>query len=301
LKSEELIADLNDRFGIAGKASVVAGREGLPKVLITSADAAGEMYLHGAHVTSWAPKGSADVLYCSPNTQWQDGKAIRGGVPVCFPWFGDKGDDPKAPAHGFVRTKAWELATIEQVEGGVVVAMQTASDDSTRKWWPHGFRLLCRATFGAELKAELIVSNIGATPFSVEEALHAYFHVGNAERIAVRGLDGTPYIDKVDHFTEKTQVGDVRLTAETDRVYLATSQDVEIVDPIMQRCISIHKHDSQNTVVWNPWLEKSSGMSDLGAGEWKNFVCVEVANIGTTAVEVAPADSRTMAVQVRVT
>ena len=298
MSAVESIAELNERFGILDLATVVPGRGGLPKVLIASPQAHGEMYLHGSHVTSWIPKHAAEVIYCSSNTLWQDGHAIRGGVPICFPWFGDKADDRKAPAHGFVRTKAWKLASISQVEAGVAVTMTTANDDDTRKWWPHEFRLECCATFAAELNIALTVTNTGSAAFSVEEALHAYFHVGDAQQLAIRGLSGTHYIDKVDHFTEKSQDGDVRLTGETDRVYLQTTHDLEIVDPALNRNITIRKQNSQNTVVWNPWAEKAAAMTDLGAGQWKKFVCVETANTGDAAVSVAPGEAYAMAVKV---
>ncbi len=293
------ISSLQNRFGIPEVAEVVSGSGGLPKLVISAADASGEVYLHGAHVTSWSPKSSGEVLYLGPNSLFQDGHAIRGGVPVCFPWFGDKADDPSAPAHGFVRTKAWELRSIEPAGKSVIVSMSTESDDDTRKWWPHDFRLSCRATCGAELKIELIVTNVGTTPFVFEEALHAYFAVADAESSYVRGLDATRYIDKTDQFTEKMQNGDVRFSAETDRVYLATEGDLELFDPAGKRNIRVHKEDSHTTVVWNPWSEQSIALKDLGAGEWKHFVCIETTNVGPFAVQLAPGQNHSMSARVQ--
>ena len=139
------------------------------------------MYLHGAHVTSWKPAAAADeeVLFLSSQSRWEHGHAIRGGVPICFPWFGDKADDPKAPAHGFVRTKAWQLESIAQAGDGVTVSMFTESDEDTKRWWPAEFRLDYRVTFASELKLELVVTNTGNTSLRFEEALHAYHRVGN--------------------------------------------------------------------------------------------------------------------------
>ena len=290
--------NLAQRFAIPGVAEVLSGNGGLPKVVISTPNVRGEMYLHGGHVTSWSPTGSGEGLYLSPNSLFQDGRAIRGGVPVCFPWFGDKADDKSAPAHGFVRTKAWELASIEQSEPDVVVTMSTQSGDDTRKWWPHDFLLTCRATFGAQLKIELIVTNPGSARFAFEEALHAYFAVGDAESSAVHGLDGTRYIDKTDRFTEKSQTGDVILAAETDRVYLATEGEVELSDPVGKRGIRVEKGNSRTTVVWNPWSEKSGALKDLGAGEWKHFVCIETTNVGPFAVQLEPQQSHTMTARV---
>jgi glucose-6-phosphate 1-epimerase len=298
LSSSSEFADLDRRFGIPAIASVVAGHGGLPKVVVSSPVAAGEMYLHGGHVTSWTPKGRSDVLYCSPNTIWQDGRAIRGGVPVCFPWFGDNANDPSAPTHGFVRTKPWQLDSIDVFGDEVTVSMSTHSADDTLSWWPFDFRLVNRATFGTRLKLELTVVNTGASPFTYEEALHAYFRVGDPQAAIIRGLDHVRYIDRVNHLVEKTQSGDVRLSSETDRIYLNTSHPIDIDDSVLDRRLTIQKENSLTTVVWNPWADKSAKIADLGAGEWKNFVCVEASNVGAFAVHLAPGQSHTMAAHV---
>src|ERR1700758_123587 len=166
-------------FEIPGTAQVVEGNGGLPKVRITTPDVIGEIYLHGAHITSWKPYGAEEVLFLSSQSLWEDGRAIRGGIPICFPWFGGKADDPKAPAHGFVRTKAWQLESIAQTGGAVTVSMFTESNEDTRRCWPAEFRLVHRATFGSELSLELVVTNTGRTPLRFEEALHAYYRAGN--------------------------------------------------------------------------------------------------------------------------
>ncbi len=290
----QAIAALAKRFGIPGKAEVVAGNGGLPKVVISATEASGEMYLHGCHVTSWKPRDAAEVLYLSPDSLFEDGRAIRGGIPVCFPWFGDKSDDPVAPAHGFVRAKEWQLESIEVDGKKVVVSMSTESDDDTRKWWPFDFRLVCRATFGRELELELIVTNTGSSVFTFEEALHAYFAVESAESAFVLGLDATRYIDKTDKRIEKMQTGDVRFSTETDRVYLDTTSELQLFDPAMNRSIRVEKQNSHTTVVWNPWSEKSMALKDLGAGEWKRFVCIETSNVSPFAVELQPGESPTM-------
>jgi glucose-6-phosphate 1-epimerase len=298
MNASSVIADLDERFGIPRVARVVAGNDGLAKVVVSSQYAQTEMYLHGAHVTSWVPRGGSEVFYISPHSLWQDGRAIRGGVPICFPWFGDKADDPSAPAHGLVRTKAWELESITVSNIGVSVSMATESNEATRKWWPHDFRLVCVAIFGTQLTLKLIVSNTGATPFTFEEALHAYFSVGDAETAVVQGLDGTDYLDKTDHRTRKTHHGDLTFSAETDSVFLNTQHVVELSDPAMHRRIILQKQNSLTTVVWSPWAEKSSEMSDLGDGQWRNFVCLETSNVGEYAVPLAPGQQHVMSVTV---
>jgi len=295
-----MLVDLNQRFGIPGVACVIAGEGGLPKVVVSGQHARGEMYLHGGHVTSWIPAGVSEVLFCSPHSLWQDGRAIRGGVPICFPWFGNKADDPAAPAHGFVRTKAWELESIARAGNDVVVSMVTSDSADTQKWWPHQFRLTARATFGTQLKLKLTVTNTGATPFTFEEALHAYFRVGDAQTAVVQGLDGTDYFDKTDHRARKTQHGELRFAAETDSVFLDTQQPVELIDASLSRRIALQKENSLTTVVWNPWAEKARSLSDLGDAQWKNFICVETSNVGNYAVPLAPGHEHPMAVTVKV-
>lgn len=279
---------------IPGIAAVVEGNGGLPKVCITTAEAQGEMYLHGAHVTSWKPRGADEVLFLSSKSRWEDGKAIRGGVPICFPWFADRAGDPKSPAHGLVRAKSWKLESIARKGNAVTVAMFTQSDDATRKWWPADFCLTYRATFGSELDLELEMVNTGKTPLRFEEALHAYFRVGRIEEVSLQGLDSVHYLDKPDSNRQKTQQGAITVTAETDRVYLDTAHAIELDDPSLGRRIRVTKANSRTTVVWNPWIAKAKALSDLGDGEWKQMVCIETSNVAAHAVELAPGERHLM-------
>jgi glucose-6-phosphate 1-epimerase len=295
------IAELDRRFGIPGIAQVVEGNGGLPLVKIATPAAAGEMYLHGAHVTSWKPAAQQEVLFMSTHSLWKDGVAIRGGVPICFPWFGDKADGPHAPAHGFVRTKSWQLESIEPAGNAVTVSMFTAGDESTKKWWPADFRLLHRATFGPQLVLELVVTNTGPTSLRFEEAMHAYHRVGDAVKARVSGLDGVAYLDKTDSYRQKTQHGDVVIESETDRVYLNTQHPVALQDTVLHRQIEVIKENSLTTVVWNPWVEKSRSLSDLGEDQWKQMLCIETSNVGNFAVELAPGRQHMMKATVRVT
>src|ERR1700688_3256163 len=195
------------RLEIPATASVIEGNGGLQKVCIESPCASGEMYLHGGHVTSWKPAGKDEVLFLSSQSRWENGHAIRGGVPICFPWFGDKADDPKAPAHGFVRTKAWQLESITQAGGAVTGSMCTESNGDNKRWWPAEFHLAYHVTFGSELRLELEVTNTGKTSLRFEEALHAYHRVENILKPRVAGLYTIHYIDKTDSNRRKVQHG----------------------------------------------------------------------------------------------
>jgi glucose-6-phosphate 1-epimerase len=294
------IAELDRRFGIPDIAKVVAGNGGLPKVCITSAVATGEIYLQGAHVTSWSPPGAEEVLFVSAQSRWESGRAIRGGVPVCFPWFASKVDDPSAPAHGLVRTTAWQLESIVQAGDAVTVSMFTESNKNTKQWWPADFHLVHRATFGSELNLELVVRNTGATSLRFEEALHTYFRVGKIEKARLQGLNTVPYLDKTDLNRKKTQQGPIVIASETDRVYLNTKGAVELEDQALRRRIGVAKENSFTTVVWNPWVEKAKGLSDFGDAEWMQMICIETSNVSDFAVELMPGQEHRMKAIVRV-
>lgn len=258
------------------------------------------MYLHGGHVTSWTPQGRGEALYLSPRSEYREGQAIRGGVPVCFPWFGNKADDGAAPAHGFARTRKWELESVEVVDGGMRVSMSTVSDEETKRWWPSDFQLVHRVTFGAILTMELEMTNRGTAPLRFEQALHSYFRVGDCRSAQVGGLDEVPYLDKTDSFRLKIQHGDIRIEAETDRVYGPTATPIELADPVLRRRIRVTKKNSRATVVWNPWVGKSETMKDLGKDEYLKMLCVEVANVGSWAVELEPGETHTMRAKIEI-
>ena len=293
------IEELNKRFSIDGVASITAGNGGLPRVSITARAATAEVYLHGAHLTSWYPTGAEEVIFLSKQSLWAPGHAIRGGIPVCFPWFRNKGDDPKAPSHGFVRTKAWELDSVEKVGDGVRVSLSTSNDEGTRSWWPYDFHLQHRLTIGAELTQELVITNTGNKPLRFEEALHTYYRVGGAHAVRISGLDGVAYLDNMDNNREKRQQGDIAFTAQTDRAYVDTTHAVEIMDPILRRRIRLEKQESRTTVVWNPWSTGAQSLADLG-DEWRTMACVEASNIRAFAVNLEPGQQHSMRTLIKV-
>lgn len=294
------IEALNAAFAIGDLARLVAGQGGLPKIQISTPAASAEIYLHGAQVTAWKPAGFEDVIFTSQHSRWEDGKAIRGGIPVCFPWFRGKTDDPKAPAHGFARTKSWAIESIAREDDSICVTLATESDESARHWWPHDFRLALRIGVGAQLELELIVSNTGATSFQFEEALHTYHRVGDVRRTRVAGLNGVSFLDNRDKNRAKVQNGDVVMVDATDNAYVNTTAPLEIADPVLRRRIQIEKLNSQTTVIWNPWESGAQAMADLGDHEWQQMLCVEACNILGSAVTLAPGDEHRMAATIAV-
>jgi glucose-6-phosphate 1-epimerase len=300
METADNVKELNRRFGVPGLAEVVRGNAGLPKVSITSAAAAGQMYLHGAHVTSWKPAGAEEVLFLSSHSRWEEGCAIRGGIPICFPWFRAKSDDSHAPAHGFVRTKAWQLESIVQRGSAISVSMFTESDASTRRWWPADFRLVHRVTFGSELYLALEATNRGTMPVRFQEALHTYHRVGHVQTALLHGLNKVHFLDNTDSNREKVQDGDVAIVSETDRAYLTAQPGLVLEDPTLKRSIHIAKENSRTTVVWNPWVEGARALADLGDDEWTQMFCVEASNVLEYAVDLAPGKQHRMAANIRV-
>ena len=278
---------LNQRFAIPGVVALVAGNGGLTKLRITGPAASAELYLYGAQITAWQPVGATEVLFLSELSRWDPGKAIRGGIPVCFPWFRSKADNSKAPAHGFARTRAWELVSVEQASDGVAVTLTLTDDAGTRTWWPYPFRLSYRIVVGAALRLELTTTNVGDQTFQMEQALHSYYRVGSVFAVRVSGLDGVSYLDNTNGNSHHVQHGDVMLSRATDNAYLATESSVTLVDDQLRRSIRLRKQGSTTTVVWNPWQHGAQALADLGDAEWQTMACVEASNVLAGAVKLA--------------
>jgi len=284
--------DLRRRFEIPGAVRIDEGRGSLPRLTVGSDLAAAELYLHGAHLTQFQPRGARPVLFMSAESHFDAAKPIRGGVPVIFPWFGPRVGFPDSPAHGFARIRTWELESVEsRPDGSVRVVLGLASDDSSLHLWPQPFALRMGFTFGRSLELDLEVRGAGA-PLTFEEAFHTYLVVGDVRQVRVEGLENVGYLDKVDSFRRKTQPAEpVRIAGETDRVYLKTGATCVLRDPVLGRTITVEKENSATTVVWNPWVDKARAMPDFGYEEWPQMICIETANVGEDAVRLGAGES----------
>jgi glucose-6-phosphate 1-epimerase len=285
------IAALEQRFGIAGEVSFAEGPHGMPVADVSNAQAMGCIALQGAQLLSWAPHSQELVIWLSPLAKFGPGKAVRGGVPVCWPWFGPHAGEPSFPAHGFARTAPWEAVEAEALEDGSDrLGFRLIRDEASFGLWPHSTPVEIRYTLGAALEIELRTCNQTPNPITLGEALHTYFNVGDVRRIKIEGLDGCEYLDKVDGGQRRRQSGPVAINGETDRVYLDTTADCVIEDPGLGRRIRIEKLGSRSTVVWNPWEEKARKMGDIPEDGYLGMVCVESANAGENAVTLAPGE-----------
>jgi D-hexose-6-phosphate mutarotase len=281
------------------------GSGGLERLVLEADHGVAHVYLHGAQVTHFQPRDARPVLFLSRESRFEagaPGKAIRGGVPICFPWFGAKPDDPAAPAHGFARLLAWQVTDLSRDDRGRARAtLRLDASDYTRRFFPHDFAAVLSVTVDASLQLGLTVVNRGSVPMRIEEAFHTYLAVDDARRVSIRGLEGGAYIDKTEGAARKLgEPAPIAITRETDRVYPGARGAVTIDDPVGSRRIVVDKSGSATTVVWNPWSAKAAAMTDFGDDEWTEMACVEAANTGEDAVTIAGGESHTMGLTISV-
>ncbi|MEX5308747.1 D-hexose-6-phosphate mutarotase [Kocuria sp. CPCC 205297] len=275
----------------------------LPEPLsLSCADGSGSVLSYGAHVVSWAPEDHEPVLWVSSRSYNETGRAVRGGVPICFPWFGPGRTGDMDPAHGFARITEWQLAEQgEDTEGHAYAEFTLTPADVAehlRKTFPHEFEARFRVTVGARLRMAFTVTNTGTGTFDFEEALHSYLHVGDSRRVSVTGLDGVSYYDKVAK-EQRRQSGELTITGETDAVF-AHRGEVRVSDPELGRTLVITKEGSDSTVVWNPWADKSVAMADFADDEWQQMLCVEAGNVMGSPVRLAAGESHTLVQSIEV-
>ncbi|HEV2129870.1 MAG TPA: D-hexose-6-phosphate mutarotase, partial [Longimicrobiaceae bacterium] len=278
---EEKSGDQEDEGGTGSSAGVIvtAGRAGMPKVVLRHpSGAAAELYLHGAHLTSWRTAEGEELLFLSEQAVFAPQAGIRGGIPIVFPQFGPG----ELPQHGFARFQEWTLEESGSGEADSVFARLALRDnEETRSQWPHPFLAEVSVLLTDSLEVELAVTNTGNSPFSFTAALHTYFRVSNVRETTVEGLRGIRYRDKVQGGVEVLDMEDaVRFRGETDRVYLDAPSTARIRDAANGRTIELRKEGFDDLVVWNPWIEWSRSKQDFGDEEYLRMVCGEAAQVG---------------------
>jgi len=294
------LAQLTEHFAIPGVLAFEETAGGLIRAAITTAQTTATIYLQGAHVAAWQPAGMKPVIFLSRKSELAPGKAIRGGVPICFPWFATRHDGRPGPSHGFARIEPWTPAFAALADEELHLTFTLRPTALSRESGFDQFRLAYRVTIGRALTMQLTVVNDADVPLTFEEALHTYFAVGDAHETTIAGLDGVTYLDKTDGFKPKVQHGQVTFSGATDRMYENTAATCTIDDKAGGRRITVEKAGSNTTVVWNPWQEGAARLADMEANEWHEFVCCETANAGVNAVTLAPGASHTMQARISV-
>ncbi|MEL6939201.1 MAG: D-hexose-6-phosphate mutarotase [Cyanobacteria bacterium J06598_1] len=282
------IEQLNKDFG-SEQVKVVEGKGGFPVVEVSNAKANAKISVYSAQVLSFQPAGEpTDVMFVSEKAYYQTGKATKGGIPICWPWFGPDPAGKGRASHGFVRNRMWTLLGAEATPSGETkVRLGMSPSEETLAIWPCQFELVMEAIIGEQLTVTLTTKNTGDEAFSITQAFHTYFSTGDISKVKVLGLEGAQYLDKANGGDEKTQDGAIDITAEVDRVYMDVQPELIVEDGDLGRRIKITSTGSKTAIVWNPWAEISAKMADLEDADYQRFICVETANAGGDVVKVA--------------
>jgi glucose-6-phosphate 1-epimerase len=292
------ITELNEQFGLA-EVITFEDHAGLPRLQVTTATCTATIYLHGAHLTHWQPAGEEPVLFLSDRSEFVEGKPIRGGIPLCFPWFGPRTDGKDGPSHGFARTQPWKVVFAALSGENVHLTLTLGPTEVSRALGFDNFHVAYELILGAKLILRFTVANAAEIPLRFEEALHTYFKVDDVRSTAFGGLESALYLDKTDAAKEKESPSQAETLGRwTDRVYPENVASVTIEDA--KRVITIDKSNSATTVVWNPWTEGSKPIGDLAPEAWLGFLCVETANTGADAITLPPNETHTLQAEISV-
>lgn len=286
------IDELDDKFSIEGEVGFAELEGELAFITVSNKYADADICLYGAHITSFRPRNTMDLLWVSPDSFFEVGKPIRGGIPVCFPWFGPHKTDPTKPMHGFGRLMYWDvLETATQSNGETFIRLQLCSSAETKAYWPYDFCAEMSFTIGRTLRVTLKVTNTSPEDFSYTCALHTYYQLSAIENLHIEGLKNTSYFNQLtgEYGIQEEEI--LQINEPMTRHYLNTESTVIVADPIFRRRIRVEKAGSKVTTVWNPGAETSASLADLPDDGWETFVCVEATNAFDYPIQLAPGES----------
>lgn len=296
------IEQLNKNYGITDYIKFIEGTGGFPYIVVDNAKASAVISIYAGQVLAYQPANEPhNLMFISERAYYQPGKSIKGGTPICWPWFGPDPERKGRPIHGFVRNRFWEVIRTEVTAGGEgKVTLGLRDSDETRAIWPHSFDLSLEITVGASLNLELITRNTNSETFPITQALHTYFKVGHISQVVISGLAGTEYVDKTDHGIVKFQTGPITIDREVDRIFRNVPGELVIDDTAFDRRIRINSKGSKTAVVWNPWVKIAAEMADLKDDDYECFVCVETTNADLDVVQVAPGSEARLVANYRI-
>lgn len=277
---------LNSRFGVPG-VTFQEGPGDLESVVVENRHATARVALQGAHILEWTPRDEEPVLWVSESARYAAGVPIRGGIPLCWPWFGPHPTDPRLPQHGIARTAPFQVVAVERLFDDRTRLTFRLPDGQGVEAWPHPTELVYVVTVGRTLELDLVTRNAGKEPVTVGQALHSYFRVSDYRRVTLHGVEGCRYVDKVGG-GESVQDRPLTLSGKTDRIYLESVRDCTVEDPGLSRAIRVTKRNSHSTVVWNPGLAGPAPESDFGPSGSREMLCVETANAAADVVRLEP-------------
>ncbi|QHG67851.1 D-hexose-6-phosphate mutarotase [Pseudomonas putida] len=262
----------------------------------------------GAQILSYQRVGEPPLLWLSDQAIFRQGKSVRAGVPVCWPWFGNLQRNPasvqamysgeQAPAHGLARTRDWQLLGVEEKGDDLHIEFELPEAQGDLPGWPHDVELKLQIVMGEELSVSLNSRNMGNSPVTISQALHSYFAVSDVRQARVEGVEGLQYIETLADWEQRQQQGALGFAGETDRIYLDTPQKLSIVDPHWKRRITLTCSGSRSAVIWNPWTERAKELADMADDGWQRMLCIETANVWDDVVELKPGASRSLQVRI---
>lgn len=262
-----------------------------PTLVLESDKSRCEISLHGGHVLSFVPAGSEDLLWVSSKARFETGTAIRGGIPVCWPWFGPHPTDASKPSHGFARTTPWRIQETGMENGTPFAILSLEADVASRSLFDYAFRLELKVVAGEQLHLALTTHNNDTRTFTITEALHTYLSIGDIREATIEGLHETDYIDQLRANQTIRQNGNVTFDGEVDRIYDSTEACLLCH---ADKSLKITKEGSGSTVIWNPWIEKARGLADFNDDEYTGMVCIETANAADSTVTIGPGEQHMM-------
>lgn len=293
----QLLEQLNRQFGIKDQLRLEQIDSGFVMIKIDNQYAKAIISTYGGQLLSYQPHDQKeDLVFLSDKTSYQDGKAIRGGVPICWPWFGDDTSGHGRPSHGFARNQQWQIVQTKALtDGSTSVILSLTDTEESRSVWPRQFNLSLEIIIGNKLTVNLTTRNTGNWTVTISQALHTYLNISDIKDISISGLTDKDYLDKLDEFNLKQQIGDVVIDQEIDRIYPSAPCLVKLVDPGYKRTIKISSAGSHTTIVWNPWTEAITRIGDLDNDSYRHFVCIETANTtDNDLVRVLPNEQHTI-------
>lgn len=285
------IEELEDKFSIEGEVGFAELEEDMAFITISNKFADADICLYGAQVTSFRPQKTMEILWMSPESNFSEGIPIRGGIPVCFPWFGPHKTDATKPQHGFARLMYWNVTeTVSLASGETKVVLQLCSDADTKKYWNHDFCADLTVIIGKTLTVNLKITNTSEIPFDYTTALHTYYNVSSVEEITIEGLQYTKYYNQLDgeKYFQDTSLLEIK-KAET-RHYLETESKCIINDPVFRRRLKVAKAGSKVTTIWNPGEETCTKISDIPDDGYQSFVCIEAVNSFDDVITLSPGE-----------
>ncbi|MFT3930193.1 MAG: D-hexose-6-phosphate mutarotase [Spongiibacteraceae bacterium] len=283
-------------------------RDELPVLRIRNAHADAAIALQGAQVLEYTPRGAHPVIWLSDRVEYKRGQSQRGGIPVCWPWFGALERNPAAvrslthvepaPAHGLVRARDWTIHSIIETDDHTQITLNFVTDAHSQTQWSAAADLQLIVSVGATLRLELMTRNLGTQPIALTQALHTYFAISAIDKIHLTGFENTHYIDTLDDWYDHNQHGAITFAAETDRIYLDVPSSIQLHDSDWNRTINLRTQNSSSAVVWNPWIEKSKRLSQFAPDAFRDMVCIETANVLDDMVELAPQQTHRLMLEI---